>query len=104
MADSNRIFTAENGSAINPDVVSDWFRKFIKTTDLPPISIHSLRHTNATLQIAGGVPITTVAERLGHANETTTGKIYAHAIKSANEAAADTLQDLLNPGYKKNQA
>jgi integrase len=95
---SNRIFTAENGGAINPDVITDWFHKFIKKSDLPDISIHSLRHTNATLQIAGGVPITTVAGRLGHANETTTGKIYAHAIKSANEAAADTLQDILNPG------
>lgn len=101
---SGRIFTSENGGPINPDVITDWFHKFIQKTDLPPISIHSLRHTNATLQIAGGVPITTVAGRLGHANETTTGKIYAHAIKSANEAAADTLQDILNPGYKKNQA
>lgn len=101
---SNRIFTAENGGPINPDVITDWFHKFIQKTDMPSISIHSLRHTNATLQIAGGVPITTVAGRLGHANETTTGKIYAHAIKSANEAAADTLQDILSPSYKKNQA
>ena len=39
----------------------------------------------------------TVAARLGHASVTTTGKIYAHAIQSADAAAADTLQDLLHP-------
>ena len=67
---------------------------------LPYVSIHSLRHTNATLQIAAGVPITTVAMRLGHANPTTTAKIYAHAIRSADEAAADSLEDILAPTKK----
>ena len=60
------------------------------------------RHTNATLQIAGGVPITTVAKRLGHTTPNTTGKVYAHFIKSADEAAAETLEDLLAPTKNRN--
>lgn len=55
----------------------------------------SLGHTNATLQIAGGVPLTTVADRLGHATPATTTKVYSHAIQSANAAAADTLERML---------
>lgn len=96
---SNRIFTNAEGLPLNPDTLSSWFSKFIKAHRdvLPLVTIHSLRHTNATLQIAGGVPLTTVAKRLGHANTVTTGKIYAHAIKSADEAAAETLENLLTP-------
>ena len=65
------------------------------------MTLHSLRHTNATLQIANGVPVTTVAKRLGHANAATTTKIYAHAIRSADEAAAQAIENILSPSKKK---
>ena len=94
---SDRLFTAWNGAPIRPDVITAWFRKFVTKNGLPPIHIHSLRHTNATLLIAAGTNLTTVAARLGHANTTTTSKIYAHAIKSADQAAAETLQNILHP-------
>lgn len=66
--DNGYIFTNETGEPINPNTISSWFSKFMnKHSDkLPYITLHSLRHTNATLQIASGVPITTVAKRLGH--------------------------------------
>lgn len=101
---TNRIFTTNEGQPLHPDTLSRWFSKFIKSHSdkLPPITIHSLRHTNATLQIAGGVPLPTVAKRLGHADTVTTSKIYAHAIKSADEAAAETLENLLTPNKNKN--
>lgn len=98
---SGKVFTALNGSPMHPDTLSGWFRDFIKTTDLPQIHLHSLRHTNATLNIANGTPITTVAGQLGHANATTTAKIYAHAIKSAQAAAADKMDDLLSRNRSK---
>ena len=41
--------------------------------------------------------IRTVANRLGHATASTTTNIYAHAIKSADEMAAEKLADILNP-------
>lgn len=98
--DSDRLFTTWNGAPIRPDVITAWFHKFVTKNGLPPIHIHSLRHTNATLLIAAGTSLTTVAARLGHANSTTTSKIYAHAIKSADQAAAEVLQDILHPVKK----
>ena len=95
--DSGKIFTAENGGIINPDTLSSWFREFIKRHNLPDAHIHTLRHVSATLLIAGGVDIATVSKRLGHASKSTTLNIYTHAIKSADEAAAETLQNILNP-------
>lgn len=97
--DTGKIFTTDEGKPLHPDTLSKWFSNFVKAHSdvLPPVTIHSLRHTNATLQIAGGVPLTTVAKRLGHADTVTTSRIYAHAIKSADEAAAETLENLLTP-------
>lgn len=50
--------------------------------------------------IASGAAVTTVANRLGHANASTTTKIYAHAIRSADEAAAEAVEDMLHPAKK----
>lgn len=94
------VFTAQDGTPMHPDTLSGWFHDFIQKTDLPQIHIHSLRHTNATLSIANGVAVTTVAGQLGHANATTTAKIYAHSIKSAQAAAADIMDTLLTPTRK----
>lgn len=59
--------------------------------ELPAVTVHSLRHTYASLLIAAHVPIVTVAGRLGHAQTSTTTDIYAGFIKSADAAASDTM-------------
>ena len=99
--ESGKIFTAWNGAPIYPGTVTAWFADFVKRHDLPKVSVHSLRHTNATLLIAGGTDLRTVSKRLGHSNMTTTGNIYTHAIQTADERAAETLGDILTP--KKNE-
>lgn len=93
-ANSGRIIVSEDGSPMHPDRLTRWFARFIAGTDLPPIHIHSLRHTYASLCISKGVPITEVSEQLGHANVATTARIYAHSIKSARIAAADKIGGL----------
>lgn len=94
---SDKIFTGPFGDPIHPDTLSGWFRDFVARSDLPSIHLHSLRHTNATLQIANGSAVTTVAGYLGHANASTTTKVYAHAIQAAQAAQAELLEDILNP-------
>ena len=91
------VFTRWNGLPFNPDDLTGWFHKFIRNHNLPSVNIHSLRHTNATLMIAAGTDIRTVSRRLGHAQTSTTANIYAHAIRSADEAAAETIENILDP-------
>lgn len=62
---------------------------------LPLISFHGLRHTSATLLIAGKQDAKTVAARLGHAQTSTTMNIYVHALKEADKAAADAIEGVL---------
>jgi integrase len=94
---SDRIFTQFDGKPVHPDSITGWFREFIAKTDLPQITIHSLRHTNITLLIAAGVPLRTVSYRAGHAQTSTTQNIYAHAIRTSDEIASEALDDILTP-------
>ena len=90
---SGRIFTSATGGNINPGTVTSWFHKFVLDNDLPYISIHGLRHTNASIMISRGVPITTAAKRLGHSTPATTAKIYAHEIDSVDAKTAEMFND-----------
>lgn len=95
--DENWIFTRWNGEVINPNDLTVWIKKFIRKHDLPEEAhLHTLRHTNASLLIANGTNLQTVAKRLGHVDTNTTLKIYSHAIQSADAVASETLDLALN--------
>ncbi len=98
--DSNSVFTQWNGSPMSPDTISHWFTKWISKTDLPPITFHGLRHSNASLLIAHGTDISTVSKRLGHSRISTTTDIYTHPIKKMDEEAANTLDNIFTPMTK----
>ena len=99
--DHPRLFTTWNGKPLHPATVTGWFHNFVARSDLPPVSIHSLRHTNATLLIAAGTNVRTVSAHLGHSQTSTTVNIYAHSIKSAEAAAAEALQSVLSRSKKR---
>jgi integrase len=95
-SDSDRLFTTWYGNPIHPDTVTAWFSDFLKKHRLRKVTLHSLRHTNATLMIAEDVDVCTVSKRLGHANTSTTLNIYAHALKSRDEEAAKKLDNIFS--------
>ena len=86
-----RVFTNELGRPLFPSSLTAWLRKFIRRNGLPDSSVHSLRHTYASLLIADKTPLVVVAHNLGHAQTSTTANIYAHVIESAEVEAAAVL-------------
>lgn len=60
----------------------------------PLTRIRQLR-TSPVTGIVAGVPVKTVAGRLGHANAATTLNVYAHVVESSHAEAAQILGDLL---------
>ena len=86
-----RIFTNDFDAPLFPSSITQWFGKFIKRSGLPKVTIHSLRHTYASLMIADGAPLIVVSHQLGHAQASTTANIYAHVIASAEAKAAQVM-------------
>ncbi|HEY5473623.1 MAG TPA: tyrosine-type recombinase/integrase, partial [Candidatus Limnocylindrales bacterium] len=92
------VFTAENGTALDPESVSRYFRQAVKQSMLPKIRLHDLRHTHATLALQAGVHPKVVSERLGHATVSITLDTYSHAIPAMQEEAAALIAGLVFAG------
>lgn len=87
--DSGKVFTREDGSALDPEWVSDEFVRLCIDADLPPIRLHDLRHGAASLMLAANVDMKVVQETLGHANLATTANTYTSVYPDVALAAAE---------------
>lgn len=73
------------------------FKLILKKHGLPSnLNVHSLRHTAASLMIAGGADVATVSGLLGHSQVSTTLDIYTHAFDDKKKAASAVLQESLD--------
>ena len=73
------------------------FKRILQKNHLPEgLTVHSLRHTAASLMIANGTDVTTVAGLLGHAQPSTTLDIYSHSFDKNKRAASAALQENLD--------
>jgi integrase len=73
---------------LHPKTLSYYFEREVKRAELPPIRLHDLRHTHATLVLKAGVHPRVVQERLGHANVSITLDAYSHVDLDMRATAA----------------
>lgn len=92
---SDWLFTGKQGALLHVDTPSKQFTRFIKKHNLTNITFHGLRHTHGSVLLARGIDARTVANRLGHSETSTTLDVYSHALKSADRAAADVMNQIL---------
>jgi len=88
------LFKHSNGEDLHPTRPYKWFIKFLERHNLPRITLHQLRHTNASLLIANGIDPVTLAERLGHGDKNVTLNIYSHMINEKDKLAACKMENL----------
>ena len=81
-------FDADGAGAWRGDMVTARWERTRRAAGVTGVRLHDLRHWQATQLLDAGVPVPTVAARLGHADGTTTMKIYAHRTERADEQAA----------------
>lgn len=89
------VFTQDNGDRMNPDSITSWLNDFSKRHGLPHINPHAFRHTVASVLLANGTDIVTVAAQLGHASASTTENFYAHIIEENKVKASECIADVL---------
>ena len=76
----------------NPDRIGDWWRVARGKAGIEAKwRLHDLRHWSASVAIAAGHDVKTVADRLGHANAAMTFRPYAHAFAASGRAVADSV-------------
>lgn len=79
-----------------PDTVSHRFKRLrAKVPGAESVRLHDLRHAAATILLASGHDVRTVADRLGHVNPSMTLNVYASSLPESAKAAAETMGDLL---------
>ena len=57
----------------------------LKELDIEPITMHKLRHTQASLLIAKDVPLELIAKRLGHTETLMIRRVYGHLLKETED-------------------
>ena len=83
------VFTWPDGSGYSPEYVSRQFKLLSKRAGVPVKRLHDLRHGSASLQLAAGVPIAVVSQRLGHSTITLTADTYSHLLEGVGRDAAE---------------
>ena len=88
LKDDEPIFV-KHGEKIYNSTVNDILSRHCKRAGVHEITVHGLRHTHASILLAAGVTIASVARRLGHSNMSTTQKTYLHIIQELENKDTD---------------
>jgi integrase len=98
-SDLDLVFSNQDGSPLMPNSISSTVSRLCRRLGLPKgASFHVLRHSHASLLLADGVDLATVAARLGHSSVRTTADIYSHAIRGKDHAAALSYDQIMQRG------
>ena len=91
------VFSGRFGEPLITPTVRDnsWFDKALAAADLPPMTIHDLRHTAASLAISSGANVKAVQKMLGHASAAMTLDVYADLFEDDLDAVAMRLNDVV---------
>jgi len=92
--DHAKLFTTFEGAPLMDSTIRKWVKKYFKFAGVPYVTVHGLRHTNASLMISNGVDARTAAAQLGHSSPSLVMNTYANSQIHAQKNAAQKLGDL----------
>ena len=81
--DTGFVFVTELGRPPDPRNLRRATTLAFKKAGLPPVGVHRLRHTYATIALLRGVPIHVVSRNLGRSSISITADIYGHLTDAA---------------------
>jgi len=87
LSSHNLIMVTSKNTPIGPNNFRRSFHEHIAQAGLPRITVHTMRHTAATLLKNIGVPVKDAQLILGHADISTTLAVYQHGDEKAQKTA-----------------
>jgi len=89
--DSAPVFATADGGHVSPNAITKAWPVAMAAIGMPAVTLHSLRHTHASMLINAGLDILTISRRLGHSSPTITLKVYGHLIHGGDDRAAQIM-------------
>ena len=88
------ILTGRTDKPMEPRTYQYYFESVLRRCGIRKRSYHTLRHTYATRCIENGIDIKSVSEMLGHADITTTLRLYVHPSMDSKRQAVQKISFL----------
>ncbi len=89
--DEPLFFGARRGERLRGDAVTQALPRLLVANGLRRVTPHGLRHGAASLMVAGGIHMRTIAAQLGHTSPAFTAKVYAHVVPELQREAVSRL-------------
>ena len=90
------VFPSANGNYRDRSSVLTSLKRFTKGTEFEHMTLHKLRHCNATMLLNMGVDLKIISDHLGHCDINVTADIYADVLSSTRKVLADSIEKKLN--------
>lgn len=89
------VFTSATGNYKDRSCLNTQFKKRLQGTGLEFMTLHKLRHTNATLLVNYGIDLKIVSEHLGHSDIKVTADTYAGVLDKSRIETANKMEQIL---------
>ena len=86
------LLSGESGSIIEPRTMQNYFKKYLRDSEINDANFHCLRHTFATRCIEAGFDVKTLSEILGHSSVKITLDRYVHSSLQLKRNNMDKLK------------
>ena len=96
--DSGYVIAYDNGAPRHPNMVTWTFQHVVKKYGLPPITVHGLRHTFASVANNAKIPLVDIGKALGHKDVSITGRIYTHIFDQTHQEVLNTVAARIETG------
>jgi integrase len=87
VTDHTFVVARADGLPLQPQTLTQEWKRLVAKTGLPRIRFHDLRHSHATHLLASGVHPKIASERLGHSKVGITLDLYSHVLPGMQEDA-----------------
>ncbi|AJO22847.1 site-specific integrase [Heyndrickxia coagulans] len=91
--DLNLVLCRNDGNFMPKSSLFNAFSRILKRAGIPPLPIHSLRHTHAVILLEAGADLKYIQERLGHGSIQITSDVYSHISKKIEREKIEKFDD-----------